>query len=150
MVVDNQQKLEMQLDKNPGDKTSSLESLGRLDIDGAAVQIKAADDALTKAMESLDEASSEKILIDPASLDMTDLPPMGASTTDYNDIKNLDGEMPLMKDGHGADRDLRVDRKDDDLGLPPLDMDDLSALPAMLGSGDQIRGLPEKNLSLDI
>ncbi len=151
MVVDNQQKLEMQLDKNPGDKTSSLESLGRLDIDGAAVQTKAADDALTKAMESLDEASSEKILIDPASLDITDLPPMGASTTDYSDIKNLDGEMPSLRDGQGTDRhDVQADRKDDELGLPPLDMDDLSALPAMLGSGEQIRGLPEKNLSLDM
>jgi len=40
--------------------------------------------------------------------------------------------------------------KDDDLGSPALDMDDLSALPAMVGSGDQIRGLPEKNLSLDM
>ena len=151
MVVDNQQKLEMQLDKNPGDKTSSLESLGRLDIDGAAVQTKAADDALTKAMESLDETSSEGILIDPASLDITDLPPMGASTTDYSDIKNLDGEMPSLRDGQGTDRhDVQADRKDDELGLPPLDMDDLSALPAMLGSGEQIRGLPEKNLSLDM
>jgi len=151
MVVDNQQKLEMQLDKNPGDKTSSLESLGRLDIDGAAVHTKAADDALTKAMESLDEASSEKILIDPASLDMTDLPPMGASTTNYSDLKNVDGEMPSIKEGQDADRrDARADRKDDELGLPPPDMDDLSALPAMLGSGEQIRGLPEKNLSLDM
>jgi conjugative relaxase-like TrwC/TraI family protein len=151
MVVDNQQKLELQLDKNPGDKTSSLESLGRLDIDGAAVQTKAADDALTKAMESLDEASSEKILIDPASLDITDLPPMGASTTDYSDIKNLDGEMPSIKDGQDPDRrDVQADRKDDELGMPPLDMDDLSALPAMLKSGEQIRGLPEKNLSLDM
>jgi len=151
MVVDNQQKLEMQLDKNPGDKTSSLESLGRLDIDGAAVQTKTADDALTKAMESLDEASSEKILIDPASLDITDLPPMGASTTDYSDIKNLDGEMPSIKDGQDADRrDARADRRDDELGMRPLDMDDLSALPAMLKSNEQIRGLPEKNLSLDM
>ena len=102
MVVDNQQTLEMQLDRNPGDKTSSLESLGRLDIDGAAVQTKAADDALTKAMESLDQAGSEKILIDPASLDMTDLPPMGASTTDYSDMRNIDGEMPSMKDRDDA------------------------------------------------
>jgi hypothetical protein len=151
MVVDNLKKLEMQLDKNPGDKTSSLESLGRLDIDGAAVHTKAADDALTKAMESLDEASSEKILIDPASLDMTDLPPMGASTTDYSDIKNLVGEMPSMTGGQDADRrDAVGDRKDDELGMPPLDMDDLSALPAMIEAGEQMSGLPQKNLSLDM
>lgn len=151
MVVDNQQKLEMQLDKNTGDKTSSLESLGRLDIDGAAVQIQAADDALTKAVESLDEASNEKILIDPASLDMTDLPPMGASTIDYSEIKNFDGEMPLMTGGQDAERrDAVGDRKDDELGIRPLDMDDLSALPAMIESGEQIRGLPQKNLSLDM
>jgi conjugative relaxase-like TrwC/TraI family protein len=151
MVVDNQQKLEMQLGKNPGDKTSSLESLGRLDIKGAAVQTKAVDDALTKAMESLDEARSEKILINPANLDMTDLPRMGASTTDYSDGRNLDGEMPSIKDGDDADRRVvRADREDDELGMRPLDMDDLSALPAMLGSGARIRGHPEKNLSLDM
>lgn len=34
--------------------------------------------------------------------------------------------------------------------MRPLDMDDLSALPAMLASNEQIRGLPEKNRSLDI
>ena len=151
MVVDNQQKLEMQLDRNPGDKTSSLESLGRLDIDRTVVQTKAADEALTKAMESLDQAGSEKILIDPASLDMTDLPPMDASTTDYSDIRNLDGEMPSMKDRDDADRrDSRGDRKDDELGLTPREHDDLSALPAMPGHVEQIRGLPEKNLSLDM
>ena len=102
-------------------------------------------------MESLDEASSEKILIDPASLDITDLPPMGASTTDYSDVKNLDGEMPSIKDGQDADRrDACADRTDDELGMRPLAMDDLSALPAMLKSNEQIRGLPEKNLSLDM
>ena len=151
MVVDNQQKLEMQLDKNPGDKTSSLESLGRLDIDGAAAQTQAADDALTKSLEGLDDASNEKILIDPASLDMTDLPPMGASTIDYSDIKKPDGEMPSTPGGQDADRrDAVGDRKDDELGIRPLDMDDLSALPAMIDSGEQIRGLPQKNLSLDV
>ena len=35
MVVDDKEKLERQLDHNPGDKTSALETLGRLDIDGA-------------------------------------------------------------------------------------------------------------------
>lgn len=34
MVVDDREKLERQLDLNPGNKTSALETLGRLDIDG--------------------------------------------------------------------------------------------------------------------
>jgi conjugative relaxase-like TrwC/TraI family protein len=34
MVVDNREKLERQLDLNPGNKTSALETVGRLDIDG--------------------------------------------------------------------------------------------------------------------
>ncbi len=151
MVVDDQEKLERQLDRNPGNKTSALESLGRLDIDGSGAKTKSADDALSKAMEGLDKADNEPILIDPASLDMTDLPPMGESTTDYSDIRNLDREIPPIKDGDEADRqDSRPGQKDDELGMRPLDMDDLSALPAMLASNEQIRGLPEKNLSLDM
>jgi ATP-dependent exoDNAse (exonuclease V) alpha subunit len=35
MVVDNREKLERQLDLNPGNKTSALETVGRLDIDGS-------------------------------------------------------------------------------------------------------------------
>ena len=49
-----------------------------------------------------------------------------------------------------ARRDGRTDRKDDELGLTPREHDDLSALPAMPGHVEQIRGLPEKNLSLDM
>ncbi|MET4666301.1 AAA family ATPase [Sphingomonas sp. PvP056] len=151
MVVDDQEKLERQLDRNPGDKTSALESLGRLDIDGSGAKTKSADDALSKAIDGLDKADSEPILIDPASLDMTDLPPMGESTTDYSDVRNFDRDIPPIKDSDDADRhDDRPDRKDDELGMRPLDMDDLSALPAMLASNEQTRGLPEKNLSLDM
>lgn len=151
MVVDNQEKLERQLDRNPGNKTSSMESLGLLDIDGSASKTKDADEALSKAMESLDRADNEPILIDPASLDMTDLPPMGESTTDYSDVWNLDGAMPSLEHTEDADRrDPRGDRKDDGIGLPPPEHDDLSALPAMPGHVEQIRGLPEKNLSLDM
>jgi hypothetical protein len=151
MVVDNQEKLERQLDRNPGNKTSALESLGRLDIDGSGAKTKSADEALSKAMEGLDKADSERILIDPASLDMNDLPPLGESTTDYSDLVNLDREIPPIKDVDDAERhDSRADRGDDELGMRPPDMDDLSALPAMLASNEQIRGLPEKNLGLDM
>ena len=151
MVVDNQEKLERQLDRNPGNKTSSMESLGLLDIDGSASKTKDADEALSKAMESLDRADNEPILIDPASLDMTDLPQMGESTTDYSDVWNLDGAMPSLEHTDDADRrGPRGDRKDDGIGLPPPEHDDLSALPGMPGHVEQIRGLPEKNLSLDM
>src|SRR3546814_4503840 len=34
MIVDDKEKLARQLDMNPGNKTSSLETVGRLDIDG--------------------------------------------------------------------------------------------------------------------
>ncbi|MEP9403539.1 MobF family relaxase [Sphingomonas sp. VNH70] len=151
MVVDNLQKLGAQLDRNPGTKTSALESQGRLVIDGPGAQRRDADDALSKAMENLDKSSTEPILIDPASLAETDLPPMGESTTDYSDTKLFERDIPPLKDGDDADRhDKRTERKDDELGMRPLDMDDLSALPAMLASKEQVRELPEKNLSLDM
>lgn len=151
MVVDDQKKLERQLDRNPGDKTSSLESLGRLDIDGPGLQIKAADDALTAAAAILDREGSEPILIDPASLDLTDLPAMGKSENDYSEKYEMDPDMPSMRQSGEPEKDSRVqERKDDELGLAPLDMDDLSAFPALPRQGEQIRGLPEKNLSLDM
>src|SRR3546814_2621996 len=34
MIVDDKEKLSRQLDMNPGNKTSALETLGRIDIDG--------------------------------------------------------------------------------------------------------------------
>lgn len=150
MVVDDQKRLEAQLDRNTGYKTSSLESLGRLEIDGAGRNTKDADDALSKAMAVLDEVK-EPILIDPASLDMTDLPPMGASQNDYADMKGMeDGMPPIGTSDDAAQRDVSRPDKDDQLGLPPLDMDDLSSLPAMSDAVEQLRGIPEKNLSLDM
>lgn len=150
MVVDNLEKLERQLDRNPGNKTSALESLGRLDVDGANAQTKANDDALTKAMASLDQAMTDPILTDTAGLGIPDLPPMGISTTDYGDRDHGEGMIasPGWPDrDHGASRN---GRQDDEIGMPQLDMDDLSALPAILEAGEQIPGLPEKNLSLDM
>ncbi|TXI84137.1 MAG: AAA family ATPase, partial [Cupriavidus sp.] len=41
MVVDDKEKLERQLDLNPGNKTSALETIGRLDIDGRKAPGKA-------------------------------------------------------------------------------------------------------------
>ena len=151
MVVDDQKKLERQLDRNPGNKTSSLESLGRLDIDGPSAQTKAADDALTAAAATLDRKDSEPILVDPKSLDGTDLPPMGRSETDYSEKYKADPGMPSEgRSGKASNEKPGQQRKEDDLGSRPLDTDGLSALPTMPGRGEQIRGLPEKNLSLDM
>ena len=150
MVVDNQEKLERQLNRNPGDKTSALESLGRLDVDGASARMKSNDDALTKAMASLDQAMADPILIDPAGLDMTDLPPMGVSTTDYGDRANSESEIASPGE---PDRDSAISRngrEDDEIGMPQLDVDDLSALPAILDAAEQNQALTEKNLSLDM
>ena len=151
MVVDNQQKLTFQLDRNPGDKTAALESIKRLEIDSPESRTQAADDALSAAVATLDRDDNELILIDPKSLDLTDLPPMGKSERDYSDPNRIDADMPSLDRKDDGDREKPAElRKDDELGLRPLDMDDLSALPAMPGRDDQIPGLPQKNLSLDM
>ncbi len=151
MVVDDQKKLERQLDRNPGNKTSSLESLGRLDIDGPRAQTKAADDALTAAAAALDRKDGEPILAERSPSDSSDLPPMGKSDNDYSEKYKVDPDMPSMGRSEKTGEDKpRQTRKDDELGVRPLNMDDLRALPAMPGQGEQIRGLPEKNLSLDM
>ena len=151
MVVDNQQKLERQLDRNTGNKTAAMESLNRLDIDGTSSRNQTADDALSAAAASLDHDDAGKALIDVASLDLTDLPDMGKSETDYSDPKQFEADAPSLDRKSGEDREKPAElRKDDELGLRPLNMDDLSALPAMPAIADQIPGLPQKHLGLDM
>ncbi|KKW90325.1 MobF family relaxase [Sphingobium chungbukense] len=95
MVIDDREKLERQLDMNPGNKTSSLETLGRLDIDGKK-----------------GPAPREKF--DPGPIDgvdLSDLPPLPA------DLPPLpDGAAPAAKDPQRPP-DLKPDRGD---VLPPL------------------------------
>ena len=161
MVVDKADRLIRQLDRNPGDKTSALESVGRLDIDGPGSRTNAADDALSVAMAARDRGGSEPIVVsDLASLGLDDLPPMGASETDYSKdrLGDLLRDDPMNDEKRKADpdkpdrhKDDRLDAgKDDGLGIRPLDMDDLRGLPVMPGRDGQIPGLPEKNLSLDL
>ena len=89
LVTDNTDKLMRQLDRNPGDKTSSLETVGRLVVDGPEAKARAADDALTAAFDSL-TAGDAAGLPDNAPIllanlpDLPDLPPMPASTTDWS------------------------------------------------------------------
>ncbi|WP_242121222.1 MobF family relaxase [Sphingomonas lacusdianchii] len=166
MVVDSKDKLMRQLDRSPGDKTASLESLGRLEIDGPSAKTTAADAALTAAMavrdgtDSAGSKGSEPIIVPGRDgLDLQDLPPMGKSETDYSKVDGPDGrsrgepEMdrtPKRESESDKDQDGRRRDDGDGLGLRPLNMDDLRGLPPMPGRDNQIPGLPEKNLSLDL
>ena len=98
MVVDDKAKLERQLDNNPGNKTSALETVGRLDVD-----------------RERGTGISPREKFDPGPIDLADLPP-------------LPGDPPLPAAGKGqaapapADAlksppDLKPDRGD---VLPPL------------------------------
>ena len=162
MVVDNQQKLERQLDRSPGDKTSALESVGRIEIDGPSAKTTAADAALSAAMavRDRDGGDSEPIIVSGLEhLDLQDLPPMGKSETDYSKEDGLDGRprdeperdrTPKQEPERDKDHDDRRRDDGDGLSLRPLNMDDLRGLPPMPGHDNQIPGLPEKNLGLDL
>src|SRR3546814_13649633 len=52
MIVDDKEKLARQLDMNPGNKTSSLETVGRLDIDGNMAKGAKADRKSTRLNSS--------------------------------------------------------------------------------------------------
>lgn len=99
MVVDDKEKLGRQLDMNPGDKTSSLETLGRLDIDG-----KKGPGAQT--LEKFDPGPIDGI-------DLSDLPPI---PTDLPPLPDGAAPMPAAK-APPAPSDLKPDRGDP---LPPL------------------------------
>ena len=100
MVVDDKEKLERQLDNNAGNKTSALETIGRLDVDRERTGTPGA-------------GPREKF--DPGPIDLKDLPPLPgepAPTDGGND------KPPLPKvDDLKSPPDLKPDRGDI---LPPL------------------------------
>ncbi len=99
MVVDDREKLERQLDMNPGNKTSALETLGRLDIDGkkgSGVQPR----------EKFDPGPIDGI-------DLSDLPPI---PTDLPPLPDGAASVPAAK-APQSPPDLKPDRGDP---LPPL------------------------------
>jgi hypothetical protein len=153
MIVDNIDRLGRQLDSNPGNKTSGLETVGRLDVDGQLTRTKAADDAVTAALGARDKGNGEPIMIDPKTVAFDDLPAMGKSDTDYSNAMFVERnklDLGISEKPARENAEKKALKREDDLGPPPLIMDDLSSLPAM-GVGDgQIRGLPEKHLSLDL
>ncbi|ETI62713.1 ATPase AAA [Sphingobium sp. C100] len=99
MIVDDKEKLTRQLDMNPGNKTSSLETLGRLDIDG-----KKGPGAQPR--EKFDPGPIDGI-------DLSDLPPI---PTDLPPLPDGAAPMPAAK-APPAPSDLKPDRGDP---LPPL------------------------------
>ncbi|PBN42938.1 MobF family relaxase [Sphingobium sp. D43FB] len=96
MVVDDKEKLERQLDMNPGNKTSALETLGRLDIEGK-------------------KGPGAREKFDPGPIDgvgLSDLPPL------RGDLPPLpDGAAPAAAKDSQRPPDLKPDRGD---VLPPL------------------------------
>ncbi|MPS71372.1 MAG: conjugative relaxase [Novosphingobium sp.] len=152
IVVDDRQKLERQLDRNAGDKTSALETTGQIDIDGPEAKEAAADAALTAALGKIEldgGSSAEGAEMDGG--DLLDLPPMGTSEIDYSKY-DADGKplMGLSALPEASQSDDRGQLEGDGLGVVPLDVDDLRGLPPIAGSEPQLPGLPEKNLGLDL
>ena len=94
------EELARQLDMNPGNKTSSLEALGRLDIDGHK-------GAGGQAREKFDPGPID-------GLDLSDLPPL---PDDLPPLPSGDAPAPPARDPQ-APPDLKPDRGD--LPLPPL------------------------------
>jgi|LADL02.1.fsa_nt_gi conjugative relaxase-like TrwC/TraI family protein len=217
MIVDDREKLEWRLNSNPGDKTSALESIGKINIDGVEAKQDAANAALTAAFDAIEgenagdrlpnlpggdakddlrdlppipaadsqgsdaandgngkgnenaagghsEAERDQIgMSRPVSMDLDDLPPMGASETDYSTFDaSADqiydpgaGEPPAPtrdKDDVDPLRQALLDHLEGDgLGIVDTSIDDLTGIPPMPGRDDgQIPGLPEKNLGLDL
>lgn len=58
IIIDDREKLEWRLNSNRGDKTSALESTGKLDIDGPDAEQEAADAALTAAFDALESETA--------------------------------------------------------------------------------------------
>lgn len=97
MVVDDKEKLARQLDNSPGNKTSALETVGRLDIDQERTRGKSG-------------SPREKLHVGP--IDLADLPPLPG---DHPSPANTRGEATASMPK--APPELKPDRGD---ALPPL------------------------------
>lgn len=100
MVVDDKEKLERQLDNNPGNKTSALETLGRLDIDGK-------------------KGGPERVKFDPGPIDGINLAGLEDILADLPPLP--DGPLPAPPPSKGDDLKAPPDLKPDKADmLPPL------------------------------
>ncbi len=128
MIVDDREKLEWRLNSNPGDKTSSLESTGQLDIDGVDARQEAADAALTAAFDVLERENGAGGAPNGAGSDATaelgDLPPMPAADAQ-------DGGAGTGSDGNENAAAGRGEVETSQNGLSGSDTMDLDDLPPM-------------------
>ncbi len=158
VITDNIKQLSWQLERNAGDKTSSLESLGYLDIDSPAARSGAADDALSAAVAMVDEAESKRIILpDLGHLGDAEMPPIGPSDNDWSKHE----PMPDFSDHQDSKRwdewrddpaEIAARGSGDDLTISRDDKHDLSIrapTPSQMRDR-QLPGLPEKNLNLDL
>src|SRR3546814_5749494 len=99
MIVDDKEKLARQLDMNPGNKTSSLETVGRLDIDGNMAKG-------AKAREDFNPGPIDGV-------DLSDLPPLPA---DLPPPPDAGAAAPVGKDP-AENAEPKPDRP---VQLPPL------------------------------
>ena len=100
MVVDDKEKLERQLDHNPGNKTSALETVGRLDIDGK-------------------KGGPERVKFDPGPIDGVNLAGQDDILADLPPLP--DGPLPSAPPSKGDDLKAPPDLKPDKADLlPPL------------------------------
>jgi conjugative relaxase-like TrwC/TraI family protein len=99
MVVDDKEKLARQLDMNPGNKTSSLETLGRLDIDGRK-----------------GPGAQPREKFDPGPIDGVNLSDLAPVPSDLPPLPDGAASAPAAK-APQAPPDLKPDRGDP---LPPL------------------------------
>ena len=90
MIVDDKEKLSRQLDMNPGNKTSALEILGRIDIDGRGGAAPAVP---------FDPGPIDGLGLPDPPADGGDLPPLPAATAD-GPPKGATPDVP-DKNGHG-------------------------------------------------
>jgi len=127
MIVDDRQKLEWRLDSNPGDKTSALESTGKLDIDGVGAKQEAADAALTAAFDALDNEMAGGALPSrpgsDAKADLNDIPPMPPADAP-------DGNTGAVT-GNESAATGRNEAETSQIGMSGPDSLDLDELPPM-------------------
>lgn len=100
MIVDDKEKLERQLDHNAGNKTSALETVGRLDIDGK-------------------KGGAKPVKFDPGPIDGINLADQPDILADLPPIPDgpLEPAAPIKGDGLKAPPDLKPEKAD---LLPPL------------------------------
>lgn len=160
VVVDDRQKLMARLDRNPGNKTSALETLGRLDIDGPGARTAPASSQLRGAAAGgrQGNTASPAIVVGREPIDLSDLPPMPAFTRE--DAARYASDDGLR--GVTAGDDLTGVRwplpgseavplsRGDGLDPPMPGAGKPETNPPMPARGDPSPPLPEKNLGLEL